>query len=101
MDKRIRNKLEKSWAPIFYEHVFCLIDEKPFAVLYGKTGNPNFPVNILLALEYIKHIRDCNDQELLDAFSFDYQVNYAVGIHTLGEKNLSERTLYYYQGEAL
>ena len=99
MDPRIRAKLEESWAPIFYRDVFCQIDEAPFAVLYGKTGNPNFPVNILLSLEYIKHIRQCNDEELLDAFYFDYQVNYALGIRTLGEMNLAKRTLYYFRAK--
>jgi len=97
MDPRIRKKLEKSWAPVFYEHVFCKINEEPFAVLYGSTGNPNFPVNIMLSLEYIKHMKDCTDLELLDDFYFDYLVNYAVGIRTLGEMNLAERTLYYFR----
>jgi len=97
MNKRIREKLDKSWAPIFYEHVFCNIDEEPFAVLYSTTGKPNFPVNILLSLEYIKHMKNCSDVELLDAFYFDYLVNYAVGIRTLGEMNLAERTLYYFR----
>jgi hypothetical protein len=97
MDPRIRSKLEKSWAPVFYEHVFCKINEEPFAVLYGTTGNPNFPVNIILSLEYIKHMKDCNDLELMDSFYFDYLVNYAVGIRTLGEMNLAERTLYYFR----
>jgi len=97
MDPRVRDKLNRSWAPIFYEHVFSRIDEQPFSVLYGTTGTPNFPVNILLSLEYIKHIRDCSDQELLEAFLFDFQVNFAVGIHTLGEMNLAERTLYYFR----
>jgi len=97
MNPRIREKLDNSWAPIFYEHVFSKIDEEPFAVLYGTTGRPNFPVNILLSLEYIKHMLDCNDLELLDDFYFDYLVNYAVGIRTLGEMNLAPRTLYYFR----
>lgn len=97
MNERIREKLMKSWAPIFYEHVFSKIDEKPFAVLYGDTGRPNFPVNISLSLEYIKHMKDCSDLELLDDFYFDYLVNYAVGIRVLGEINLAERTLYYFR----
>lgn len=97
MNSRIRQKLEKSWAPIFYEYVFRKIDEQPFAVLYGKTGNPNFPVNILLSLEFIKHMKNCTDLELLDSFYFDYLVNYAVGIRTLGELNLAERTVYYFR----
>jgi hypothetical protein len=97
MNHRVVAKLEKSWAPVFYEHVFKKIDEEPFAVLYGKTGKPNFPVNILLSLEYIKQMRQYNDLELLDAFYFDYQINYAVGIRSLGELNLAERTLYYFR----
>ena len=97
MNPKIREKLMKSWAPVYYEHVFCKIDEEPFAVLYGSTGKPNFPVNILLSLEYIKHIKCCNDLELLDDFYFDYLVNYAVGIKTLGEIHLAERTLYYFR----
>ena len=97
MNPKIREKLQKSWAPIFYEHVFCKTDEEPFSVLYGTTGKPNFPVNILLSLEYIKHMNECNDLKLLDDFYFDYLVNYAVGIRTLGEMNLAERTLYYFR----
>ena len=97
MNHRVVAKLEKSWAPVFYEHVFKKIDEEPFAVLYGKTGKPNFPVNILLSLEYIKQMKQYNDLELLDAFYFDYQINYAVGIRSLGELNLAERTLYYFR----
>lgn len=97
MNPKIRENLEKSWAPIFYKYVFCKIDEEPFAVLYGTTGKPNFPINILLSLEYIKHMNECSDLKLLDDFYFDYLVNYAVGIRTLGEINLAERTLYYFR----
>ena len=94
MSPKTREKLMKSWAPIFYEHVFRQIDEAPFSVLYGDTGKPNFPVNILLSLEYIKHMRDCSDLEILDDYHFDYLVNYAVGNRTLGERSLGERTVY-------
>jgi len=97
MNPRVREKLEKSWAPLFYEHVFCNIDEEPFAVLYGDTGKPNFPVNILLSLEYVKHIKNCNDLELLDYFRFDVLVSHAVGIRALGEMDLAPRTLYYFR----
>jgi len=61
MDSRIKAKLEKSWAPIFYKYVFCNIDEKPFSVLYSDTGRANFLVNILLSLEYIKHLKNYSD----------------------------------------
>jgi len=94
MNPAIKKKLEKSWAPIFYEHVFCKIDEKPFAPLYSNTGRPSFPINILLSLEFIKHLKNYTDDELIDNFNFNYLVNYAVGIRTLGELNLAEKTLY-------
>ena len=94
MNENVRKKLEKTWAPVFYEHVFCKTDEKPFAVLYSNTGHPNFPVNILLSLEYIKHLMNYTDDELIENFYFNYLVNCAVGIRTLGEINLAERTLY-------
>ena len=91
-----RKRLEESWAPVFFEHVFSRIDETPFSRLYSSsgTGNPNFPVNILLSLEFIKYMKDSTDLEMLDDFYFDYQVNYALGIRVMGEKSLSDRTLY-------
>lgn len=94
MNPGIKKKLEKSWASVFYTHVFCNIDEKPFAVLYSDTGRPAFPVNVSLSLEFIKHMKNYSDDELIDAFYFNYLVNYAVGIRTLGELNLAEKTLY-------
>lgn len=97
MCARNRENIESSWAQTFYDHVFCKIDEKPFAVLYGTTGNPDFPVNILFSLEYIKHIKELTDLELIEKFHYDYQVYYALGIRTLGEQYLMERTLYYFR----
>jgi hypothetical protein len=94
MDDKIKEKLEKTWAPVFYENVFCQIEEKPFAILFGTTGTPNFPINILLSLEYIKHMKDISDTQLMESYYFDYLVNYAVGSRILGEKHLSERTIY-------
>ncbi|QSQ07713.1 hypothetical protein H0A61_00029 [Koleobacter methoxysyntrophicus] len=94
MNPRIKAKLDKSWAPIFYKYVFCKIDEKPFSVLYSDTGRPNFPVNIALSLEYIKHLKNYSDDELIENFYFNYLLNYAVGIRVLGELNLAEKTLY-------
>ena len=55
MNVKLQEKLKKSWASIFYEHVFCKIDEELFAVLYSRdNGRPNFPVNILLSLDKTK-----------------------------------------------
>jgi hypothetical protein len=84
MNPGIKAKFDKSWAPIFYQQVFCNIDEKPFAVLYSDIGRPNFPVNILLALEFIKHLKSFSDEDLFDNFYFNYLVAYAVEFRLRG-----------------
>ncbi|WP_235603277.1 transposase [Thermoanaerobacter sp. YS13] len=68
--------------------------KKTFSVLYSDTGRPNFPFNILLSLEYIKHLKNYSDDELIENFNFNYLINYAIGIRTLGGMNLLEKTLY-------
>ncbi|AFV10421.1 transposase domain-containing protein DUF772 [Thermacetogenium phaeum DSM 12270] len=95
MHPRTIAQLKKSWAPIYYEHVFCRIDEKKFAHLYCENnGSPNKPVNILLSLEFIKHLYDYTDEQLLEQYYFNYQIAYALGQRNLGELYICERTLY-------
>ncbi len=80
LSQRFQKELEEFWAPVFYEHVFCQIDETRFAVLYADNlGRPNYPVNILLGLEVIKHFGGYTDQELRDQFTFNAQVKCAIG----------------------
>lgn len=95
MDSRLAQKLQKSWAALFYEHIFCQIDEKFFAPLYSNdNGRPNFPVNILMGLDLIKEIRGYTDEVLLDEYAFNYQISFALGLRTLGERYFAPRTLY-------
>lgn len=95
MNPVVRKRLLKSWAPIFYNVVFLEIDEDVFSKLYClDNGRPNFPVNMLLSLEYIKHFLDLSDEDLIDDFYFNAQVSYAIGIKNVGEFNLSLSTLY-------
>lgn len=94
MDPSIKKRLDESWAVYFYEEVFCKIDEKPFEVLYSNMGRPNTPVNVLLSLEYIKHMLDYSDDDLIENYYFNYLVNYAVGNRVLGGRHLAEKTIY-------
>jgi hypothetical protein len=95
LNPKIKKRLDESWAPIFYEHVFCKIDENPFAVLYSQDmGRTNFPVNILLSLELIKHTFDYTDETLLDQYNLNFQIMYALGMRNLGERYLADRTFY-------
>lgn len=95
MDSRLAEKLQASWAALFYEHVFCQIDESSFAPLYSSdNGRPNFPVNIFMALDLIKHLKEYTDEVLLDEYAFNYQISFALGLRTLGERYFAPRTLY-------
>lgn len=95
MNPIVAKKLMKSWAAVFYNAVFCKIDETLFAKLYCQdNGRSNFPVNIHLSLEYIKHLFDYSDIELLEQFYFNCQIAFAVGIHNVGEIHLAPGTLY-------
>jgi hypothetical protein len=90
-----RKKLEKSWASHFYRDVFCKIDEEPFAAFYRKeTGAPNFPVNVLIGAEIIKHMFDMTDETLLERAQFDLSVAYALGFRSLDEAGINASTLY-------
>ena len=98
MKGSVKNKLNESWAPIFYEDVFCEIDERPFSVLYSSsTGAPNAPVNVILSLEILKHMKDLTDIDMMERYRFDYLFNYAVGQRVLGEESISERAIYYFR----
>lgn len=93
--KTARKKLEKSWASHFYRDVFCKIDEEPFSVFYKEeTGAPNFPVNILIGAEIIKHMFDMTDETLLERAQFDLSVAYALGFRSLDEAGINASTLY-------
>jgi len=66
-----------------------------FAPLYCQdNGSPNKPVNILLSLEFIKHLYDYTDEQLLEQYYFNYQIAYALGQRNLGELYICERTIY-------
>lgn len=97
-----RKRLQESWAHKFYKHVFLKINESHFAVLYSqKKTRPNFPVNILVALEIIKALFDYTDEELRDAYYFNYLVCYAVGKTDLANNDFALRTLYYFRKAVL
>lgn len=95
LSKAKKEELEKGWSTLFYKHVFTEIDEENFSKMYSdKPSRPNFPVNILIGLEILKHIFNLTDKELIEKFHFDIRFLNALGIEEIGEKTLSQRTLY-------
>ena len=43
-------------------------------------------MNIFIGLDLIKHIREYTDEVLLDEYAFNYQISFALGLRTLGER---------------
>jgi len=95
MSQKVKEKLLKSWAGLFYQHVFSQIDEKPFALLYCENnGRPNVPVNILLSFEIIKNLKDYTDADLLEQLNFNLQIIHAMGGEDAGDISFAPSTLY-------
>jgi hypothetical protein len=98
LPQRQRERLEQSWAGVFYREVFCRLKEEPFGEMYSDMpSRPNVPVNVLVGLEYLKSGFGWSDEELYDAFLYNVQVRYALGYHELGEGEFDLRTLYYFR----
>ena len=98
LPQKHRQRLDGSWAGVFYREVFCRIDEEIFAGLYADVpSRPNVPVNVLVGLETLKAGFGLSDEELYDAFTYDLQVRYALGYRDLGEGEFDLRTLYYFR----
>jgi hypothetical protein len=90
----LRGRLESSWARLFRLEVLPILlkNEDRYAMLYGKTGRPNFSVARLLGLCLLQELNNLSDQQALDEFSFDVRWRYALDV---GEEEdyLSRRSL--------
>ena len=73
LSSKVRNRLESSWAHLFRTEVLPILftNEDRYAMLYGKTGRPNFSVARVLGLCLLQEFNDLSDQQALDTFSFD------------------------------
>jgi hypothetical protein len=93
-----REILYTSWAGVFYREFFYRLDEKPFAALYADMpSRPNYPVNVLVGLEYLKAGFGWSDKEMYEAFLYNMQVRYALGYDEFGTGYFDLRTLYYFR----
>lgn len=88
-------RLKSFWAHFFKEEILAILfrHEDQFAMLYGKTGRPNFSVARLLGLCLLQETNDMSDQEALGEFSFDVRWRYTLDIHENDDDYLSRRSL--------
>ena len=78
LSSSLRKRLESSWAQLFKIEVLPILfrNEDQYAMLYGKTGRPNFSVARLLGLCLLQELNSLSDQQALDTFSFDIRWRY-------------------------
>jgi hypothetical protein len=90
----LRSRIESSWAHLFKFEVLPILlkNEDQYAMLYGKTGRPNFSVARLLGLCLLQELNNLSDQQALDTFSFDLRWRYALEVSD-EEDYLSRRSL--------
>ena len=88
------SRIESSWAHLFKFEVLPILlrNEDRYALLYGKTGRPNFSVARLLGLCLLQELNNLSDQQALDTFSFDIRWRYALEVSD-EEDYLSRRSL--------
>lgn len=95
LPEKQRQRLEQSWAGVFYREFFSRLDEGIFAVLYSEqVSRPNIPVNVLVGLEFLKAGHGWSDEEMYDQFQFNLQVRYALGLHDFDTGHFELRSVY-------
>jgi hypothetical protein len=94
LSPRLRRRLESSWAHLFKREILPILlrNEDQYAILYGKTGRPNFSVARVLGLCLLQEFNNMSDQQALDTFSFDIRWRYALDVSD-EEDYLSRRSL--------
>ncbi|MDY6953485.1 MAG: transposase [Thermodesulfobacteriota bacterium] len=94
LSEGLRTRLRASWAHLFKAEILPILFEceDEFAILYGKTGRPNFSVARVLALCLLQEYNDLSDQQALDTFGFDIRWRYALDVQD-DEAYLSRRSL--------
>ena len=94
MTAREKRFFEKSWGKYFGDHIFPLIDEAPYAVLYSdKASRPNCPVNVQIGALILKEYTGLSDDEILESVLFDVRFQYALHTTSYEEQPISDRTL--------
>src|SRR6056297_4036966 len=90
-----KKKLAQTIFPLFYDEVFCQINEDIFAPLYSqKVSRPNCPANVLAGLEILKHLFNLSDEQLFENFYLDIRYKVALGIQDMSEGDISLRSFY-------
>ena len=95
MTKREQRILKKGWSEAFSKHIFPMINEERFAVLFSnnQASRPNTPVNVIIGMFILKEIYNHTDDDLLEEVLFDIRYQNALHTTSFAEQPVSDRTL--------
>ena len=95
LTERERKTLENSWAKVFADDVFPMIEEEPFQVLYCEdNGRPNTPINVLVGASIIKELQNYSDDDVVEGLQLDIRLQYALHTTSFKEHPLSDKSLH-------
>jgi hypothetical protein len=99
MSDRKRGRLEKTWAKVFRERCWPLIDEEMFRPLYCEdNGTPCKSVRLVVAVTLLRHLFDLTQEETQYHVDFDLRWHLALGLDPCDDDDyVSERTLRYFE----
>jgi hypothetical protein len=99
MSDKKHKRLEKTWAKIFYERCFPLIDESLFRSFYCEdNGAPCKSIRVVVSALILQAIFDLTDAETQAAVDFDLRWHLALGLDPCDDHDyVSQRTLQYFQ----
>ena len=106
LEHRLSKKQSKLWENSvehrFFEIVFQIIDEEPFAVLFSKKrSRPNVPVNQLVGSLILKHLNNWTYNDLFKNLSFNLLTRHAIGIHRMDEDVYAEASIFNFQNRII
>ena len=93
--EREKKALERSWAKVFADDVFPMIDEDRFECLYSsdKASRLNTPVNVIIGALIIKELFNLSDDEVVEDILLDPRFQYALHTTSFEEQPISDKTL--------
>lgn len=84
-----------AWHNQFRRHVFDLIDESPFKILFSeKMGAPNVSVRRIVSMMILKEAFGWSDLQLFERCRFDLRVRRAIGLDNLNDPVPGNSTYY-------
>ena len=88
----------KAWHNLFFRHITAQIDETPYGALFdARTGRPNAPVRILVAMMILKEGHGWSDAGLYEHCRFNLLVMRALGLTSLSDEVPAESTYYLFK----